>query len=265
MRFNLIIFVTMHIRANILPLIWAAALTLTTVLLPQVEARQFAFSNSAKPATKGEVEIETWVTWKTGKDSDSDFTRFDFRHEIEYGLSERMLLGIYLPDWRYEENSSGSEASFRDVGVELIYNFTDPSTDPVGFSLYNEIRGGNDLFILENKLLFQKNVGRWKFVYNNVVEAEWEGDDLSDSKGEFQQTLGIHRKLNDWLYGGIEGFHEIEYADWSDWEDSTVYLGPSFRVKPGGAWSFVIAPTFQLSDVDSAPDFVTRLVFGWEF
>jgi hypothetical protein len=88
---------------------------------------------------------------------------------------------------------------------------------------------------------------------------------LSQSKGEFKQTIGAIYKVRDWLYAGVEGWHEAEYADWRNFEDSLIYLGPSFKIKSKSDWSFVLASGTQLTNVATEADFVTRFIFEVEF
>ena len=79
--------------------------------------------------SKGAMELESWVTWKTQKASDPNFERFDMRNEFEYGVTDRLQLAFYFFDWQYEESSTNSgEASFHDIAFEAIYNLTDPNT-----------------------------------------------------------------------------------------------------------------------------------------
>ena len=90
-----------------------------------------------------------------------DFDRFDIRHEIEVGVTDHFQLGLYLSDWRYEENRPKGvhRGDWRGVALEGIWNLTNPTTDPVGLALYAEVKIGDKLLELEGKLIAQKNIG----------------------------------------------------------------------------------------------------------
>ena len=96
------------------------------------DERRFTYVYEVTTIPKGTLEYEQWVTWKTAKETNRDFDRFDFRHEIEYGVTDKFQLALYLADWRYEESPGKHQGDFRDIALEGIYNLTNPVTDPLG-------------------------------------------------------------------------------------------------------------------------------------
>jgi len=244
----------------IIPLLALAA----TAQIADASERRFAYVYEATTQPKGAVEYEQWVTWKTDKADDSSFNRFDIRHELEFGLTDHLQLGIYLSDWRHQQSDSGSKTEWRDFAAELIYNLSDPVEDAIGSALYGEVKVGDEFLELEGKILLQKNVGKWALAWNGTIEAEWEGDSYSQDKGAFEQTLGASYQFNPKFLVGAELLHEIEFDDWSETGDDVVYLGPnvSFRT---GTWWLTIAPLFQVTSIDGEPDFQTRFLLGFDF
>lgn len=242
-------------------MVWPVAATRA-----RADERAFTFSYEATTMPKGHLEYEQWVTWKARKEVDSNFDRLDFRHELEYGVTDTWQVALYLSDWRYEEGDSVGDggAEWRNVAVETIYQLMDPTADPLGVALYGEVKGGDELFALETKLILQKNLGQWMAVWNGTLEAEWEGNGLHEDKGELEQALGLSYQINPRWRVGAELTHGIEYADWSDWGDHVVYIGPnaSFRRK---AWWVTLTPGFQVTGVDEEVDFQTRMIFGVNF
>ncbi len=252
------------IISNILCL---SIIALLFVLPAEVKAgeRRFVFTYEAPTLPKGAVEYEQWITWKTDKDTDSDFDRIDFRHELEFGITDNFQLAIYLSDWRYESSSSaGDSTEWRDVAVEVMYNLSDPATESIGFTLYGEIKLGDEKLELEGKIIAQKNVGKWVFAYNATIEAEWEGSNYSEDKGEFQQTLGGSYQFSPKFLGGFEVLHEIEYDDWDTWGDHVLYAGPNVSYR-SDQWWVTITPLVQLTDVADEPNLQLRLIFGIDF
>ena len=159
--------------------------------LAEAGSRRFTYSYETTTMSKGAMELESWVTWKTQKDSDPGFERFDMRNEFEYGVTDRLQLAFYFFDWRYEESDADSgDTTFHDVALEAIYNLTDPNSCPFGTALYGEVKGSDDFFELEAKFLLQKNLGNWMFVYNVGGEVKWEND-YQDDVAELMQSLGV--------------------------------------------------------------------------
>lgn len=253
---------------NLRPFIVAAAIFTSTFTANAIE-RRFAFTYETVTQPKGVLELENWVTWrhqdvKGSKDSDV----FRFRHEIEYGITDRLQLGVYLFDWQYDDqDSEGNKARWQASGLELIYSLTNPTTDFIGSAIYGEVLVGEHSLELEGKLLLQKNFGPLRVAYNLVLEAEWEGDkfgDFEERNGEFKQTLGVSYDLSKSFSIGAEVVHEIGLPDWSEAGDSVVYAGPNASVRFGKM--FVTATAlFQVTDVADEPDSQVRLLTGFDF
>jgi len=227
-------------------------------------SRRFTYSYETTTMSKGAMELETWVTWKTDRAADPDFERFDIRHEFEYGFSDRLQLAFYFADWRYEENATEpGKTEFRDVAVEAIYNLTDPNTTPFGSALYGEIKGSDDFIELEGKLLLQKNVGQWMFVYNVGGEIAWE-DNYENDEAELMQSAGVSYQINPSWSVGAELLHEIAVPDVDTIGDSSVYAGPNASWR-NGRFSVALAGLWQLTSLSDEPDFQLRTILAVDF
>lgn len=227
-------------------------------------SRRFTYSYETTTMAAGAMELENWVTLKTNKASDPDFERFDIRHEFEYGVTDRLQLAFYFADWRHEESSSeASKTEFRDVAVEAIYNLTDPNTTPFGSALYGEIKGSDDFIELEAKLLLQKNLGSWMFVYNVGGEIVWENDYLDD-EAELFQSAGVSYSINpSWSVGG-EVLHEIAVPDVDSIGDSGVFLGPNVSWR-NNRFSVALTGLWQVTALADEPDFQLRTILAVDF
>ncbi|MCZ6542359.1 MAG: hypothetical protein O6768_01700 [Planctomycetota bacterium] len=247
---------------------WPALALASLILAGRTDAgeRKFTYVYEATTMAAGEFEYEQWVTWKTDKDTDSSFDRIDFRHEIEFGVTDHLQVALYFADWRYQDGRSVSDdgAEYRGTAVELIYNLSDPWEDFLGSALYGEIKLGDELFELEGKLILQKNVNLWTAAYNATIEAEWEGAHYTDDNGKFQQTLGISYQLRPQLLVGAELLHEIKFPDWSTRDEDVLYLGPNLSYRHQNWW-VTVTPLLQVTDVASEPEFQLRLIFGFDF
>ncbi len=239
-------------------LLATSLLTLAGTLTPaHAGQRKFAFTYEATTSPQGAVEFENWVTWKHDNAADA----FDFRHEIEFGITDRLQLGFYLADWSYS-NEEG--AVYKHSAVEVIYNLTNPTTDLLGSALYAEVLVGDEEIELEGKLLLQKNIGKLVFAYNLVLEAKWEGDDFDERAGEFAQTLGVSYEITRNFSAGIEAFHEVPLPDWSSAEDSIVFAGPNVSVRFGKFFA-TAAVLGQLTHIADEPDVQSRMILGCDF
>ena len=258
--------ISLHRRMAVKQSVATIVLMLSMVMPAMGGDRKFAFSYEATTSPPGEVEYEQYVTWKKSKATDSDFDRIDMRHEIEFGLTDRLQMGIYLADWRYQdgESVSNNRVEYRDTAFEFIYNLTSPVADPIGLALYGEVKLGDQLFELEGKIIAQKDMGPWTLAYNATIEAEWEGSDYEEDKGAFEQTVGVSYQVSPRVSAGVELLHEVEFDDWEETGRNVVYFGPNMSYRRKG-WFVTVTPLFQVSDVDDEADFVTRMIFGLHF
>lgn len=226
--------------------------------------RRFVYSNEATTSPKGLIEVEQWFTFK---DYDSR-QRYEFRTEVEYGVTDRFQLALYLSDWRHTNNDEGKdETEWRTAGLEAIYSLSDPNKDLLGSALYGEVLLGPEKFALEGKLLLQKNFGPLALVYNFVLEAEWEGEGLSaldERVGVIENTLGVSYQVSPSFLVGAEAVHEVEFEDWEEAGDHVFYAGPNVSFRKNNF--FATATTlFQLGDVQGEPDTQVRLIVGLHF
>jgi hypothetical protein len=261
----------MPVHSHYTAAVFCALACLTLAPVPRSEAieRRFTYTYETTTSPRGHVELENWVTWKhTDARGANDADLFQFRHELEFGVTDRLQVGLYVFDWRYDEHDrEDHSAEWEHSGVELIYNLSNPTTDFVGSALYLEALVGERSFELEGKLLLQKNFGPIIAAYNLVLEAEWEGEQFGsfeEREGEFAQVLGVSYDVNKSFSVGAEMLHEIPIPDWRDVEDSVVWAGPNASVRFGRAFATVTA-LFQITDVDGEPDAQVRLITGFDF
>ena len=239
---------------------------LTALETAKAGARRFTYVYEATTAAPGSIESENWITWSTSPEEERRFNGLDFRHEIEFGVTERLQAAIYVADWGYREDPDANEHgfSYQDSAIELIYNLTNPTTDLLGLALYGEVRGGPEELELESKVILQKNVGRFVIAYNGTLEAKWEGDRLEEKGGELSQAFGVSYEISPALLVGGELLHEIDLPDWSRAADSVLYAGPNLSYRRGNWWA-TVTPLAQLTNIGSEVDFQTRLIFGFSF
>ena len=237
---------------------------LTLAFLPPISfggVRHFTFLYEAPTSARGSAELENWVTWKRTTDPER-FDQVDFRHEIEYGVTDRFQVSVYLADWFYEADPEHSGSSYSDSAIELIYNLTNPVDDPIGLSVYGEIKAGDRLVELESKLIAQKNFGPLILAYNATLEAVWEGNDLIEREGEFSQALGASYEISPPISVGVELLHEFVFPEWRDEENiRNLFVGPNVSYRSRN-WFVTVTGLAQATDTEDEPDFQVRTIFG---
>ncbi len=234
-------------------------------ILPAIFAlggvRHFTFLYEANTSARGSLELENWVTWQrtTGP---GRFDQVDLRHELEYGVTDKFQASIYIADWFYQNDREPSGFAYSDTAIELIYNLTNPVVDPVGLSIYGELRAGDRLFELESKLIAQKNFGPLILAYNATLESVWEGNDLAERQGEFSQALGTSYEISPRISVGLELLHEFVFPEWHDEEQiRNLFVGPNVSYRRGN-WFVTITALAQATDTENEPDFQLRTIFG---
>ena len=227
--------------------------------------RHFAFTYETITAAKGQVELENWITWEARRGNGDNTNLWKFRTEIEYGITDRLQLGVYLANWNLTHDAThDNSVRYESASAELIYRMSHPTTDPIGSAIYLEVAGGRNLFAVEGKLLLQKNIGKLIVAWNGVLEAEWAGRGLHERTGKLEQTFGVSYQFTPAFSAGGELVHEVAFEDWSKSGPNILFAGPnvSWRFKRG----YVTAATlFQCTNIKDEPDIQTRMIFGIKF
>ena len=223
--------------------------------------RHFTFLYEAPTSARGSLEFENWVTWKRITDPNRS-DEVDFRHELEYGVTDKFQVSVYLADWFYERNREGAGFTYSDSAIELIYNLTNPVDDPIGISIYGEIKASDRLVELESKLIAQKNLGPLILAYNATLEAIWEGNDLTEREGEFSQAFGASYEISPPISAGIELLHEFVFPKWRDGEKiRNLFVGPNVSYRRGN-WFVTVTALAQATAAEDEPDLQVRTIFG---
>ncbi len=244
-----------------------AAALLVPMISPAAKAdeRPFTFVYDASVQPEGHGEYEQWITWQSHKDSDHSFSRFEFKHEFEFGITDTLQLGIYAAAWSFEDsNERDHHTRFDYAAAEVIYQVFNPHTEDFGLALYGEFKGGPELFELENKVILQKNIDNLVLAYNVTAEFEWEGDGYSEHNLKLEQSAGVSYQVLPEFLIGAELVHEVEYEGYSHFSPHTVYVGPNVSYRAKGWWA-TATQLFQVTDTHEEANFQTRLLVGVDF
>jgi hypothetical protein len=227
--------------------------------------RHFTYLYEAPTSPPGSIDLENTITWRRTTGS-AQLDEVDFREEVEIGISDRFQVGLYPLDWNYRHGGNANSGFNYDGGaVELIYNLTNPVVDPVGISLYEEIKGGDRLFELESKLIAQKNFGPLILAYNATLEAQWVGNGLGERNGELQQAFGASYEISPRVSVGVEILHEFLFPQWRDEEKiRNCFIGPNIAVRHG-RWFVTVTALAQATSTVDEPNVQVRTIFGFGF
>jgi len=227
-------------------------------------ARHFTYIYEAVTSAPGSVDVENWVTWsRTTNPQRVD--EVDFRHEFEFGITDKFQASVYVADWLYAANAEHSGFTYSDSAVELIYNLTNPVVDPLGLAIYEEVRAGDRVFELESKVIAQKNLGPLILAYNATLEAVWDGVGLQNRQGEVQQAFGASYEISQRVSVGVETLHEFVFPGWRASEHiQNVFVGPNVSLRHNN-WFVTVTALAQATDTPDEADFEMRTIFGIGF
>lgn len=227
--------------------IWAAFSASTA----WADARHFTYSYEADSVLpKGKWEFEQWVTFH-GKRNTPNFYRFNFREEIETGLTDRLTTALYL-NFRDTHDDGADAFEFKGVSSEWKYMVLSPHTNWLGLLLYGEPTYEGEEFKFEEKIILQHNFGeKWILVMNLIGEHEWEFEDGGAvTELELIQTLGLAYKISPHWSLGLEARMHSEWAHYNEYEHSVLFLGPNIHYEAPKGWvTFTVLP--QILDLKS--------------
>ncbi len=241
----------------------------------EASERRFTYTYQSGVLGAGEVEIEPWTTWRSGREE--YYSRFDNRLEFEYGVTNRLQWAWYFntsaiardvdPLAEAEEEAEEgegeaadaaasadatlvreSEYEFEGVSWEWKYKFTDPVADALGFALYGEATGAPKEAEVEAKIIVDKQIGNVLLAANAVGEYEWEFEEKEETVEEVKAEFDLGCA---WLFSpafslGVEGRSHttlVKAADEWERESTAFFVGPTFSYAQEGWWSaFTVLP-----------------------
>ena len=223
----------------------AGSLTLTEA---RADERRFTYVYEPEVLPKGAMEFEQWVTLRTqrtkgGGVQQGNFHRWEFREELEYGVTDRYSVSLYLNgqsqnfrDFSATPPANASRTRFTGVSLENRYMLLNPANHAVGLTLYFEPRFSGDEAELEQKIIIGQRHGDWKWAFNLSHAIEWKND-LHQKDGELEASFGIARDLGKHWSLGLELRDHNELPDYRRWENTALFLGPVVNYRQEKWWA----------------------------
>ena len=236
-----------------------AAAALLTAANMRADERLFTYVQEAEVLPKGGLEFEQWLTHRRDK-AEGVFARWDFREELEYGLTDRLSAAGYLNfKSTHSEGVTNltdeSAFEFEGVSTELKYRVLNPNTQPLGVLLYGEATYNGEEFELEQKLVFQKNFAqKWVAAFNVIFEEEWAfKPTVTEEELKVELTAGVAYKVNSHWSIGIEGRNHRVFApgfNFGNQEANAWFVGPNVHYGRDKWWATLTV----LPQVHGSPD-----------
>jgi hypothetical protein len=235
----------------------------------------FSWTYTTDLLPQGRWEFEHWMTARWEKEHGT-YQVFDFREEIEYGLTNDFQISLYLNHHYVKANNnvpaenparpgrrlpgayetggedvhSGHDPAtpfdsyhFESVSLELIYRVLSPYKHPIGLALYFEPSVGDEETELEFKLLLQKNWFEdrlvWALNLNYELEYEKEEDDEWERDGMFEWFTGLSYRFAPSWSAGLEFWNHHEFGNATVHEHSAYFLGPTIHYGGKRWWATV--------------------------
>lgn len=221
----------------------------------------FSYTYVSETTPSGEWEYEQKHFLRMGK-ARGDYTAFDLRNELEYGITDKLQGALYLnssynntrdqydPDDVSKDLPSRNEFNVNGVSLEFMYRVVSPFTDGFGlaFSLEPEMSlrdhmTGEDKIerSVETRLILQKDFLEDQLItaFNLMVEPEWEKEDGFTKKELWVQLSAgaIYRIYPKWFLG-IELRNHMEFVDMNlaNQEHSAYFAGPVLHYGSESYW-----------------------------
>ena len=251
----------------------------------RADHRLFTYTYEPETEPVGDLEYEQSITLRSGRNAtvgQTGYNRWQFSHEIEYGVTENYTTAIYLRHnlESFRDPSTGAHTTDYDwagVSWENRYQVLDPRDHAIGLTLYLEPTYAGKQSELEQKIILGQRIGDWKWAVNLTHATEWD-DYFRETEGEFEISAGLSRQLNRHWSVGLEIRNHNELPDYKEWENTALYLGPVVSYHRSKWWAALsVMPQIYGGNFSGDPDrnhhlelegherLNVRLLFGFSF
>lgn len=237
----------------------AFALVLGFAGLAAATPRALPFTYPYATLPQGNIEVEQFVdvtpsvALSTSTGAPANLALLLFTTEVEYGLTDRLELGLYfqLAPGAGEGFSGAATLQPTAVKQRLRYRFGQEGQLPIDISVYGEVAESDREIEIEAKLNLQKRFGYLHLLTNLWAEYEL----YYDGRREWvlNPTLGATYEVTQALHVGAEGWMRAEFPETSPPSPRPYELGPHVFVGPtvmlnfGRLW-WTVGGYFRVSD-----------------
>ncbi|HVY37895.1 MAG TPA: hypothetical protein VHM31_08165 [Polyangia bacterium] len=200
----------------------------------------FTYIYETLPAGDAEIELYTDLTPLRLVDPSANpgtYLATQYQLEVEYGLTDRLELGLYLTLAPMDPGWSFAPAMPEGNGVKqrLRYRFADAGRWPVDLAVYGEVTENQREIELEAKVILQRRIGPVRLAANAWAEHEL----YYSGRREWVLNPTAGAVLEKWpaLQPGVEYWMRGELSGSGSWVlRPQHYLGPTVLLQWGKIW-----------------------------
>jgi len=252
-------------------------------IAPAAEAnpRVFPVTYTVDTLPKGELELEQYVDYLPVRVQDSAgvkswYGSTDFQTELEFGLTSRLELGLYVtfaPTPAANLYFVPTPIEGNGVKQRLKYRFAEAGEWPIDLGVYGELVEDQREIEIEAKVLVDRRLGPVRLSANFTGEREYYFSNQKD--WVLSPSAGLAFEASPSIQPGVEAFLRAEYTS----PEVTprpfdlgphVYVGPTLLSQFGrlwwsvGAYARVTDTQHTLQPGETYGNFWVRSVFGYE-
>ncbi len=189
------------------------------------DQRPFVWTYGSDMMDRGQAELETYTTFSSPDWSQRDQNmKATHQFELEFGMNQHFDFAIY----QVISQMAGGDAHWDGMKLRARYKLSDNPRwwHPIA---YVETKLDETLSELEYelKLLLEKNISRFTFAVNPILE-------IKEEEQEFEFAAGLSYELGKlWAIGA-----EVKSSEYGTWVGPTIsHGGKSMYMALGGGWS----------------------------
>jgi len=223
--------------------------------------RALPFTYPYETLEKGALEVEQFVdvtpslALSSSTGEPANLGLFLFTTEFEYGLTDRLELGLYFQLAPQAGDGFAGAGALGATGAKqrLRYRIGREGELPVDLSVYGELTETDREFEIEAKINVQKRFGALRLMTNLWAEYEL----YYDGKREWvlNPTLGATYQVIPEFHVGVEGWMRAEFLETNPPPTRAFglgphgYVGPALMVNFGKLW-WSVGGYFRVTDVN---------------
>lgn len=226
----------------------AAATLLALAPTARANPRPLPFTYQSESLAKGTGEVEQFIDFipimvTTGPGLPTHYLATQFQTEIEYGLTDKLEIALYLmfvPQPNPEAFSGVPQLTMGNGSSQRVrYRFADPGAWPVDVAVYGEVTENDHELELEAKIILQRRIGKLRLITNLWAEREMYYS--SAREWVLNPTLGATYEFSPKFHLGLESWMRAEYLDGQMGprvfnQGPHVFVGPAFMFNFGPVW-----------------------------
>ena len=210
-----------------------SALLLAAADAARADRRTMIRAYEFQTQPQGNLELELWNDVEAPRSAFTDSTIVT-RVELEYGITDRWDAALYHVFAQGGPQAEPQPFHFDSWRLESRYRLAEKGEWPVDVMIYGELERPadfNEPFEVEEKLILEKDFGRFALIANLVGEQHLLRADLGRT---WEVDLGARYELMPQLRAAVEFWTTHEYVGQD--VSRNYYLGPSISVATQRVW-----------------------------